>query len=62
VPFVITNVLGIQTLLGAALRQRLGRFMHVPIEEVYGLIESWLWTEEWPLAPQLPVLGVERRL
>ena len=38
-PFVITNVLGTQTLLDAALRHGVGRFLHVSTDEVYGSIE-----------------------
>lgn len=52
--FVSTNVLGTQTLLDAALRHGVGRFLHVSTDEVYGSIESGSWTEEWPLAPRSP--------
>ncbi len=52
--FVITNVLGTQTMLDAALRHRTGRFLHVSTDEVYGSIEQGSWTEEWPLAPNSP--------
>jgi dTDP-glucose 4,6-dehydratase len=53
-PFVVTNVLGTQTLLDAALRHGVGRFLHVSTDEVYGSIESGSWTEEWPLSPNSP--------
>jgi dTDP-glucose 4,6-dehydratase len=53
-PFVVANVLGTQTLLDAAVRHHLGRFVHVSTDEVYGSIESGSWTEEWPLAPNSP--------
>jgi dTDP-glucose 4,6-dehydratase len=53
-PFVITNVLGTQTLLDAALRHRIPRFVHVSTDEVYGSIEHGSWTESWPLAPNSP--------
>jgi dTDP-glucose 4,6-dehydratase len=53
-PFVTTNVLGTQTLLDACLRHRVGRFLHVSTDEVYGSIEEGSWTEEWPLAPRSP--------
>jgi dTDP-glucose 4,6-dehydratase len=53
-PFVITNVLGTQTLLDAALRHRVGRFVHVSTDEVYGSIADGSWTERWPLAPNSP--------
>ncbi len=53
-PFVVTNVLGTQTLLDAALRHRIGRFLHVSTDEVYGSIAEGSWTEESPLAPNSP--------
>jgi dTDP-glucose 4,6-dehydratase len=53
-PFVITNVLGTQTLLDAALRHGVGRFVHVSTDEVYGSIETGSWTETWPLHPNSP--------
>ena len=53
-PFVVTNVLGTQTLLDAALRHRVGRFLHVGTDEVYGSIETGSWTETWPLSPNSP--------
>jgi dTDP-glucose 4,6-dehydratase len=53
-PFVVTNVMGTQTLLDAALRHRVGRFVHVSTDEVYGSIETGAWTEDWPLAPNSP--------
>jgi dTDP-glucose 4,6-dehydratase len=53
-PFVLTNVLGTQTLLDAALRHDIGRFLHVSTDEVYGSIPHGSWTEDWPLAPNSP--------
>ena len=53
-PFVTTNVLGTQTLLDAALRHGIGRFVHVSTDEVYGSIDEGSWTEGWPLAPNSP--------
>ncbi|MGA3524760.1 dTDP-glucose 4,6-dehydratase [Melissospora conviva] len=53
-PFVTTNVLGTQTLLDAALRHGVGRFVHVSTDEVYGSIEEGSWTEAWPLVPNSP--------
>jgi dTDP-glucose 4,6-dehydratase len=53
-PFVTTNVLGTQTLLDAALRHRVGRFLHVSTDEVYGSIASGSWTEDWPVSPNSP--------
>jgi dTDP-glucose 4,6-dehydratase len=52
--FVMTNVLGTQTLLDAALRHGLGRFVHVSTDEVYGSIETGSWPETFPLAPNSP--------
>ncbi|GIH09630.1 dTDP-glucose 4,6-dehydratase [Rhizocola hellebori] len=52
--FVRTNVEGTQTLLDAARRHAVGRFVHVSTDEVYGSIAEGSWTEEWPLAPRSP--------
>ncbi|MFD9566368.1 dTDP-glucose 4,6-dehydratase [Streptomyces sp. NPDC059994] len=52
--FVTTNVLGTQTLLDAALRHRLGPFVHISTDEVYGSIDSGSWPEEHPLRPSSP--------
>ncbi|MDF9813802.1 dTDP-glucose 4,6-dehydratase [Streptomyces sp. SPB162] len=52
--FVTTNVLGTQTLLDAAHRLGIGRFVHVSTDEVYGSISEGSWTEDWPLAPNSP--------
>jgi dTDP-glucose 4,6-dehydratase len=52
--FVMTNVVGTQTLLDAALRQGLDRFVHVSTDEVYGSIDTGSWTEEQPLEPSSP--------
>ncbi|WP_117213140.1 dTDP-glucose 4,6-dehydratase [Allorhizocola rhizosphaerae] len=52
--FVKTNVVGTLTLLDAALRHGIDRFLHVSTDEVYGSIEEGSWTEEWPLAPRSP--------
>ncbi len=38
--FVLTNVLGTQTLLQAALRPKLTKFVHVSTDEVYGSIDD----------------------
>ena len=62
--FVRTNVLGTQTLLAAALEAKVGRFVHVSTDEVYGSL-PWVdpadpdpnrgfFTEESPLAPRSP--------
>jgi dTDP-glucose 4,6-dehydratase len=52
--FVVTNVLGTQTLLDAAKRHNVERFVHVSTDEVYGSIDSGSWTETHPLAPTSP--------
>ncbi len=52
--FVLTNVAGTQTLLDAAHRRGLGKFVHVSTDEVYGSIETGSWTEEHALEPNSP--------
>jgi dTDP-glucose 4,6-dehydratase len=52
--FVVTNVVGTQTLLHSALRHGVERFVHVSTDEVYGSIESGSWPEEHPLEPNSP--------
>jgi dTDP-glucose 4,6-dehydratase len=52
--FVRTNVLGTQVMLEAARRHRIQRFVHVSTDEVYGSINEGSWTEESPLAPNVP--------
>jgi dTDP-glucose 4,6-dehydratase len=52
--FVMTNVVGTQTLLDSALRHEVGKFVHVSTDEVYGSIEEGSWTEEQPLEPNSP--------
>ncbi|MEU8975775.1 dTDP-glucose 4,6-dehydratase [Streptomyces monashensis] len=52
--FVRTNVTGTQTLLDAALRHGIDRFVHVSTDEVYGSVESGSRTEQDPLDPNSP--------
>ncbi len=52
--FVVTNVVGTQTLLDSALHHEIDRFVHVSTDEVYGSIEQGSWTEEEPLQPNSP--------
>ncbi len=52
--FVMTNVVGTQTLLDAALRHGVERFVHVSTDEVYGSISEGSWPETHPLEPNSP--------
>ncbi|WP_395726241.1 dTDP-glucose 4,6-dehydratase [Nakamurella sp.] len=52
--FVMTNVMGTQTLLQAALDTKLTKFVHVSTDEVYGSIETGSWDENEPLLPNSP--------
>jgi dTDP-glucose 4,6-dehydratase len=52
--FVMTNVVGTQTLLDSALEHGVARFVHVSTDEVYGSIEHGSWDEERPLEPNSP--------
>jgi dTDP-glucose 4,6-dehydratase len=52
--FAMTNVVGTQTLLQAALQAGVGRFVHVSTDEVYGSIDSGSWPETHPLEPNSP--------
>lgn len=52
-PFLLTNVIGTQSLLDAA-RKRGCRMVHVSTDEVYGSIGTGLFTEESPLMPNSP--------
>lgn len=52
--FVMTNVIGTQTLLQAALNANVGKFVQVSTDEVYGSIEAGSWPEEHPLEPNSP--------
>ena len=53
--FVTTNVLGTQVLLDAAREQKVGKFLHVSTDEVYGSLgASGKFTESSPLHPNSP--------
>jgi dTDP-glucose 4,6-dehydratase len=52
--FVMTNVVGTQTLLDAALQHGVERFVHVSTDEVYGSISEGSWDEDQPLEPNSP--------
>jgi dTDP-glucose 4,6-dehydratase len=52
--FVTTNVVGVQTLLDAALRAGIPRVVQVSTDEVYGSIAEGSFRETDPLAPNSP--------
>lgn len=53
--FVHTNVWGTQVLLEASRRHKVGRFLHVSTDEVYGSLgATGLFTESTPYAPNSP--------
>jgi dTDP-glucose 4,6-dehydratase len=53
--FVRTNVLGTQTLLDFAKRFRVGKFVQISTDEVYGALgDTGYFTEETPLKPNSP--------
>ncbi|GAA2679162.1 MULTISPECIES: dTDP-glucose 4,6-dehydratase [Actinosynnema] len=52
--FVTTNVLGTQTLLEAARRRQVAKFVHVSTDEVYGPLETGCAHEGSPLLPTVP--------
>ncbi len=54
-PFIQTNVVGTQTLLDAARKAGVGRYLQVSTDEVYGSLgETGLFTETTPLDPSSP--------
>ncbi len=52
--FVMTNVVGTQTLLDSALRHQVDGFVNVSTDEVYGSIAHGSWDEQQPLEPNSP--------
>lgn len=52
--FFETNVIGTQTLLEAARRHQVERFVHVSTDEVYGSIPQGSWREDHLLEPNSP--------
>ncbi|GGH33339.1 dTDP-glucose 4,6-dehydratase [Paenibacillus segetis] len=53
--FVKTNVLGTQVLLDASRRHKVGKFLQVSTDEVYGTLgQTGLFSEQTPLAPNSP--------
>jgi dTDP-glucose 4,6-dehydratase len=53
-PFILTNVLGTQTVLEAALVNSVGTVVHVSTDEVYGSLDDGSWSESEPLLPNSP--------
>ncbi|MEF2231972.1 MAG: dTDP-glucose 4,6-dehydratase [Pseudodesulfovibrio sp.] len=54
-PFVATNVQGAQNLLECARQRKVGRFVHISTDEVYGALgPEGRFTETTPLAPNSP--------
>lgn len=53
--FVRTNILGTQVLLDLAKQYKVGKFVQVSTDEVYGTLgDTGMFTEETPLAPNSP--------
>ncbi|MFC1435636.1 dTDP-glucose 4,6-dehydratase [Streptacidiphilus sp. N1-3] len=52
--FLATNVMGTQTLLDAAQRHGVDRFVHVSTDEVYGPLLTGAAAEDAPLRPSVP--------
>lgn len=52
--FIVTNVLGTQTLLEAARQGNVEKFIQVSTDEVYGSIPTGSWPETDPLRPNSP--------
>ena len=52
--FVKTNVVGTQNLLEKARTSKIGRFVHVSTDEVYGSISEGSWNENEVLKPNSP--------
>lgn len=52
--FIVTNVLGVQTLLDAAKNASVQTFIQISTDEVYGSIPNGSWPEADPLLPNSP--------
>lgn len=53
--FIRTNVMGTQVLLDAAQKHKVGRFLHVSTDEVYGALgATGAFTEDLPFKPNSP--------
>jgi len=54
-PFIRTNVVGTQVLMDVCRQRKIGRYVQVSTDEVYGSLGAeGLFTEETPLAPSSP--------
>ncbi len=54
-PFIRTNIIGTQVLLGCAQKKGINRFIQISTDEVYGTLDTTgIFTEETPLAPRSP--------
>jgi dTDP-glucose 4,6-dehydratase len=53
-PFIETNIKGTQVLLEGARQYRVGRFIQVSTDEVYGSTETGKFTDKSPLSPNSP--------
>ena len=52
--FIVTNILGTQTLLDAVRKSEVETFLQVSTDEVYGSIKDGSWPETDPLLPNSP--------
>lgn len=52
--FVVTDILGAQTILEAVKKHKVERFLHISTDEVYGSIEKGSFKETAPLSPNSP--------
>jgi len=52
--FIMTNVLGTQVLLSAAVKKKAKTFLHISTDEVYGSVENGSSVETDPLLPNSP--------
>ena len=59
--FLRTNVIGTQILLDSALRHRVGRFVHVSTDEVYGSVAKGFSKETDKLEPNRRISRLGRR-
>jgi len=53
-PFIETNIKGTQVLLEGARQYKVGKFIQVSTDEVYGSIQEGKFTEQSPLSPNSP--------